>query len=168
MKIVSRRSLLGGVAALGLTGFSTAIFGDVTSKNPLAGKWTYRSFINNPDSKVPFNDLEFAIAEITIDESPFGTLAGKLSFGDDYLKLNGTITYGNPFSLRFRGVGATPGTIENGQPWIYNYQGYVAPAWPDGVDQVPAIVGTIVRTVSHSGGKAKAGLVASFIAVRKS
>ena len=69
--------------------------------------------------------------------------------------------------MRFQGVGATPGTIEDGHPWVYDYQGYVAPAWPNGVDQRPAIVGTIVRTVTHSHGQAKAGVVASFIALRR-
>jgi hypothetical protein len=80
--------------------------------------------------------------------------------------LTGTITFGDPFTVRFQGVGATAGTIENGQPWIYDYLGFVAPAWPNGIDQTPAIVGTIVRTVAHSNRQAKAGVVASWIAVR--
>jgi hypothetical protein len=135
---------------------------------PLAGTWTYRSFLNNPDPAKPFNDLQFAVAEVTIQEAEFGVLAGRLSFGDDYLKLTGVITYGNPFALRFQGVGATPGTIEDGHPWVYDYLGFVAPAWPNGLsDNPPAIVGTIVRTVPHSQGKAKAGFVASFIALRR-
>lgn len=92
---------------------------------------------------------------------------GRLSFGTDYLALKGTLTYGNPFTARFQGVGATAGTIENGKPWIYDYLGFVAPAWPNGVNQRPAIVGTLVRDVTHSDGQAKAGMVASFIAVRK-
>jgi hypothetical protein len=34
--------------------------GDDRRDNPLAGSWTYRSFINDPDPSLPFNDLEFA------------------------------------------------------------------------------------------------------------
>ena len=170
MRIVSRRKALGlgacfGVASVGV--LSPAVADENQGPNPLVGAWTYRSFINNPDPNTPFGNLQFAVADVTFDESPFGQIVGRLSFGDDYLALRGTITYGNPFTARFQGVGATAGTIENGKPWIYDYLGYVAPAWPNGIGQRPAIVGTLVRTATHSNGQAKAGLVASFIALRK-
>ena len=129
----------------------------------LNGNWTYRSFINNPDPKVAFNDLEFAVAQLTIRPAAFGVLDGRLSFGTDGLALKGTITYGNPFTLRFEGTGDSAGT----KGWVYDYLGFLAPAWPNGIDQRPAIVGTIVRTVTHSDGQAKAGFVASFIAVKR-
>ena len=58
-----------------------------------------------------------------------------------------------------------------GEEWIYDYLGFVVPAWPNGQDQVPAIVGTIVRTIPHSGSApgtvAPAGVTASWIAVWK-
>jgi hypothetical protein len=47
----------------------------------------------------------------------------------------------------------------------------VVPAWPNGIDQRPAMVGSIVRTVPHpggSGGVNPAGVVASWIAVYQS
>jgi hypothetical protein len=135
--------------------------------NPLLGKWTYRSFINDPDPNTPFGNLQFALADLRFDEAPFGQVAGRLTFGDDFLALKGTITYGNPFTVRFQGVGASSGTIEQGRPWIYDYLAFAAPAWPNGVNQRPAILGTVVRTVSHSQGLAKAGVVASWIALRK-
>jgi hypothetical protein len=50
---------------------------------------------------------------------------------------------------------------------IYDYLGFLSLRWPNGVDQIPVIVGTIVWTASHSGGQAKAGLVASWHAVRQ-
>jgi hypothetical protein len=50
--------------------------------------------------------------------------------------------------------------------WRYNYEGFLIPRWPDGIDQRAAIVGSVIRTVPHSGGKAKAGYVASFVAVK--
>ena len=166
MHPITRRRAL-GVALAGATMASASGAGEAREVQPLAGSWTYRSFLNDPDPNLPFNDLEFAVADILLEEAPFGQLSGKLSFGTDYLRLKGTITYGNPFTLRFQGTGATPGTIENGHPWIYDYLGFLAPAWPNGVDQRPAIVGTIVRTVAHSQGQAKAGVTASWIALHQ-
>jgi hypothetical protein len=163
---VTRRELLGLGVLTGLCGTTRLAEAADAVPAPVVGTWTYRSFINNPDPNVSFDKLQFAVAQLTIDAADFGTLSGRLAFGADFLKLTGTITYGNPFTLRFQGVGATSGTIENGHPWIYDYLGFLAPAWPNGVDQRPAIVGTIVRTVPHSNGQAKAGYVASWIAVR--
>jgi hypothetical protein len=166
MAHIHRRTALAGLGAAGLalTGAQPARADAKPGADPLAGTWTYRSFLNNPDPKVPFNDLEFAVATLTISaDAGFGALAGFLSFGAEKLALKGTTTYGNPFTLRFQGTGDSAGT----RGWIYDYLGFLAPAWPNGVDQRPAIVGTIVRTVAHSDGKAKAGLVASFIAVKQ-
>jgi len=132
----------------------------------LVGSWTYRSFLNNPDLSAVFNDLEFGRASLTIMDSVPGTLKGRI-FDDDptfpwSLDLNGSINYGNPYDLRFQGKG-----IVKGEEWVYDYEAYVIRPWPNGVDQRPAFVGTVVRTVAHSQGKAKAGVVASFIAVRQ-
>jgi hypothetical protein len=168
MKILSRRNVFRGALSVGLAGGLPTAWAANQAGNPLTGKWTYRSLLNDPDPDKPFNDLRFAVAELTFENAEFGKIAGRLSFGDDYLKLTGTITFGNPFTARFQGVGATKGTIENGQPWVYDYLGFIAPAWPNGdKDQRPAIVGTIVRTVTHSNGQAKAGFVASWVAVRR-
>jgi hypothetical protein len=169
MHRINRRCLLGLVTAVGL---NRIVFGDdahaaLAASEPFVGTWTYRSFLNDPDINKPFNDLKFAAADLVIEKSTFGVLRGKLSFGDDYLTLAGAVSYGNPFAARFQGVGATPGTIEDKKPWVYDYQGYLVPSWPSGVDQRPAIVGSVIRTVPHSGGTAKAGFVASFIAVRR-
>ena len=74
--------------------------------------------------------------------------------------------------VRFQGKG-----VVNGEEWIYDYEGYLVPAWPNGVQQVPAMVGSIVRTVPHSGSAPKgggpppinpAGVVASWYAVKVS
>jgi hypothetical protein len=169
MRLISRRGVLGVFSAASLGGF--ALGRDAQSAedvvDPVVGTWTYRSLLNDPDINKPFNDLKFAAADLIFEKSAFGKLSGKLSFGTDYLKLTGAASYGNPFALRFEGVGATSGTIENGKPWIYDYQGYLVPSWPNGVDQRPAIVGSVIRMVTHSDGQAKAGFVASFIAVRR-
>jgi hypothetical protein len=169
MNRLSRRRTLGflgafGAVVLGRVGRAGELIADprTDGPSPFAGVWTYRSLINNPDPKVAFNDLEFAVADLTVNDAGFGEFAGRLSFGDDGLALKGTITYGNPFAVRFQGNGDSAGT----KGWIYNYQGYLAPAWPDGVNQRPAIVGTIVRTVAHGAGN-PAGFVASFVAVKR-
>jgi hypothetical protein len=76
--------------------------------------------------------------------------------------LTGASSFGNPFAVRFQGRGASPG-IED---FVYDYVGYLVPVWPNGVDQRPAIVGSVVRTEPHAGG-AEVGVVASWIAVRR-
>ena len=130
--------------------------------SPFVGNWTYRSFINNPDPDTAFNDLAFAVATLKIKASAMEELTGTLGGEGWELKLTGSTSYGNPYTVRFQGVG----TI-NEETWIYDYIGYLVPRWPSGVNQRPAIVGSVIRTVPHSKGKAAAGVVASFIAVRQ-
>ena len=133
------------------------------SSNPFVGTWTYRSFINNPDIAVDFNDLEFGRGTLTIDDFAPSGFGGRLSFGETYqFRLFGASSFGDPFSVRFQGVGDAADSA--GQ--VYDYVGYLAPIWPNGVDQRRAIVGSAVRTVPHDGGKAKAGVVASWIALK--
>jgi hypothetical protein len=129
----------------------------------LAGKWTYRSFLNDPDLSTQFNDLEFGRGTITIDEAPMGVLQGSIGGPGWSLSLNGSINYGDPYSVRFQGKG-----VVGGEEWIYDYNGYAVKPWPNGVNQVPAMTGSIVRTVPHSsgsGGTSPAGVVCSWIAV---
>lgn len=133
----------------------------------LLGTWTYRSLLSNPDMNADFNSLEFGRGNIRIDQAPMQTFKG-LIYGDDWqLTLKGSITYGNPFTLSFQGKG-----IVGGAEWIYDYIGYLAREWPNGVDQRPAIVGSIVRTIPHPTGPngqstAPAGFVAQWIAVKQ-
>ena len=129
----------------------------------LVGKWTYRSFLNDPDLSTQFNDLEFGRGTITIVEAPMGVFKGTIGGPGWSLDLNGSINYGDPYSVRFQGKG-----VVGGEEWIYDYTGYVLKAWPNGVNQVPAMVGSIIRTIPHSsgsGGTAPAGVVCSWIAV---
>jgi hypothetical protein len=165
--VLDRRNVLTALGFLGPAALGAQLLaGDRDESEAGAsfvGSWTYRSFLSNPDIKTDFNQLEFARAGLDIERAPPGVLRGRLSFDQDYLALKGAISYGNPFSARFQGRGATPAT----QGWIYDYLGFLVPAWPDGVDQRPCIVGTVIRTVAHSEGMAKAGVVASFIAVKR-
>lgn len=133
--------------------------------NVLVGKWTYRSFLSNPDPSVDFNSLEFGVGTIRIDESATNEFKG-LIYGPGWeLELKGSTTWGNPFEVRFQGKG-----VVSGAEWIYDYIGYAVKPWPNGVNQRPAIVGSIVRTIPHpsgNGGVAPAGVVAQWIAVRR-
>ena len=135
-----------------------------------AGTWTYRSFINDPtevgtDPKAALN-LIFGEGVMTIEATEMGDFKGTLGFGgSDVMDLKGWTAYGAPFTARFQGVGRA-GTDVAG--WVYDYLVYLVPSWPNGVDQTAAFVGSVVRTVPHSGGKAKAGYVASVVGVRRS
>ena len=77
--------------------------------NILIGTWTYRSFVNNPDLSVPFNNLEFGRGNIRIDAAPMNEFKG-LIYGEGWqLELNGSTNYGYPFVVRFQGKGIVGG-----------------------------------------------------------
>jgi hypothetical protein len=142
------------------------------SDNPFVGSWTYRSLLNDTDPNTAFNDLQFGLGTIVIEEAPMQLLKGTIGGPGWSLNLKGAREYGNPMHVRFQGTG-----VIGGEEWVYDYDGYLVPAWPNGVQQVPAIVGSIVRTVPHSGGAPKgggpapvhpAGVVASWYAVKVS
>ena len=132
----------------------------------LVGLWTYRSLLNDPNVATAFNNLEFGRGTIRIDAAPDGVLSG-LIYGPGWsLQLNGSINGGYPGVVRFQGKG-----VVSGEEWIYDYLGFVVPPWPNGVDQRPAITGSIVRTIPHSGSNpgtvSPAGVVCSWYAVRQ-
>ena len=135
------------------------------SDNPFVGTWTYRSFLNDADVNKPFNDLEFGRGTIVIEEAPMQSLKGTIGGPSWSLTLKGARAYGNPMHARFQGVGQV-----KGEQWIYDYEGYLVPDWPNGVDQIAAIVGSVIRTIPHSGSQPgtvnPAGVVASFYAVK--
>ena len=134
------------------------------SENPFVGRWIYRSFLNDPDITKDFNDLKLAAATIEIVDAPMQILAGTIGGPGWSLKLQGSREYGTPMRARFQGKGAP-----FGEEWIYDYEGYLVPHWPHGKDQRPAIVGSLIRTIKHSGDQGSvrpAGVVYSFYAVR--
>jgi hypothetical protein len=134
--------------------------------NPLLGKWTYRSFVNTPTDPDPFDNILFGEGTLEFTDAPMQMIAGTIGTpgpnGWGPLTLSGSMTYGNPMTANFQGSGTV-----SGEPWIYAYIGYLVNQWPNGVAQVPAIVGSVIRVIPHSNGQAKAGVVASFIAVRQ-
>lgn len=133
----------------------------------LTGTWTYRSFLSNTDINADFDSLEFGRGNIEIVPAAMQKLDGRIYGPGWQLELSGSINYGDPFSLRFQGKG-----VVGGAEWIYNYLGYLVPDWINGEQQVPAIIGSIVRVIPHPTGAngkstAPAGVVAQWIAVKQ-
>lgn len=136
------------------------------SNIPFVGTWTYRSLLNQPNLNTDFKDLEFGRATLVITAPSSDRLGGTIG-GDGWsLNLHGSISYGSPGQIRFQGRG-----FVGGEEWVYDYIGWLVPVWPNSTDtlQRAAIVGSIVRTVPHSGSGGStnpAGVVASFYAVQ--
>lgn len=127
----------------------------------LAGTWAYRSYRNTKDQPV------FGAGIFTFTTPTSTKLYGTLDMGSGLvLDLDGAITpesKGGPLAVHIIGKGR-PKTDTDG--WEYDYHGFLGYKWPNGVDQVASIVGTIVRAKPHNGGAA--GVTASFIAVKLS
>jgi hypothetical protein len=133
------------------------------SDNPFSGTWTYRSLHNKSEPVDSFDELRLAQAELTLLAVGPGLLSGRLSFGDDYLAMSGTLQDSDPPTVRLRATGVE-GTATAG--WIYDYVGYLAPSWPEGDAQRPSIVGTVIRTAPHEPNRL-AGQSYSFVAVSR-
>ncbi|PTQ84867.1 hypothetical protein [Nitrosomonas ureae] len=122
------------------------------------GTWSYRSLLRDPDLTKEFNDLRFGAGTLIISVSGSGEVSGSLGGEGWSLGLSGSCRENE---IKFQGRG-----VIGGDEWVYDYLGYMSPQWPNGIDETPAIVGTIVRSVDHSNGQSKAGLVASWYAVQ--
>jgi len=143
------------------------------SSSVLAGKWTYRSFHNDPTpvAEDPNTAAEkalaliFAEAVFTFEIPTSTTLQGAIDWPGGGLDLQGTIrpdaAGAGPF-VDIVGTGR-PGTSTAG--WEYDYRGQLAHQWPNGINQIPALVGSLIRAKPHDG--RPAGYVASFIAVKR-
>jgi hypothetical protein len=135
----------------------------------LAGKWTYRSFHNRAAlvDRVAEAALKliFAEAVFTFALSDPTTLKGAIDWDGGGLDIWGAVapaTADAPLSVALVGSGRA-NTDTAG--WEYDYRGALAYEWPNGVNQVPALVGTVIRAKPHNG--APAGYVASFVAVKE-
>lgn len=133
----------------------------------ITGKWIYRSFNNDPH--LVGGDANKALALIfgegtmTITVGYGGALHGTFDMGGGYLMdLSGLVKTGtNPLTLTMEGKGHANSPTAG---WIYDYIGFAVPAWPHGVHQRDAIVGSTIRAVPHNG--QPAGVTASIIMVR--
>jgi hypothetical protein len=132
----------------------------------LSGRWTYRSYHNLV--KLVDEDQQAALALIfgegvfELHQSDDGRIEGGLGMETgSALRITGSLgTTGLDFTLTGEGL---DGTATAG--WRYDYRGVVGHMWPNGVDQVPSLLGTVIRVKAH-GPNAPAGYTASFIAVR--
>jgi hypothetical protein len=136
------------------------------TSNPFIGKWSYRSFYNDPDLNKDVDTLMLGSGTIDIQEVSSTVLGGTIGGSGWGLALHGSFGYGSPMQVRFQGKG-----LNNGEEWIYDYIGWLVPAWPnsDATLQRNAIVGSVTRTIPHSssgGGVSPAGVVGSFFAVQ--
>ena len=141
----------------------------MTDISELRGIWLYRSFLNNPAPVGDFGKLAVWEAELSLDIADGGRLYGFLgerpevaTGNEPYLLVEGEVALDDPIEVRLRATGK-PGSEFDG--WVYDYAGYLAPAWPNATLRRPVIVGTVTRTVAH--GSAPAGSVFSFVAVKR-
>jgi hypothetical protein len=157
----------------------------------LPGKWTYRSYINRADilvnadpdpavqaltpifgsgaataaSSLKALNLIFGEGVMTFDPPAGNSLTGNFDMGGGYvLDLKGTARTSASGDITIDIVGTgRPGTKTDN--WEYDYKATTTPKWPNGVGQVPTLVGTVIRAKPHDG--APAGVVASFIAIKQ-
>jgi hypothetical protein len=141
------------------------------TENALSGNWTYRSYLNDPalignDAQKAL-DMIFGEGQIRFTTADGRNFKAVLDFGGGaVMDLFGTAVAGQgvgPQVLQITGTGREGTSTAK---WVYQYLGYVVPNWAEGVNQVPAIVGTVVRTIPHGDGEA--GVVASFVAIKQS
>ena len=134
----------------------------------VAGKWTYRSFVNTPDlvgdDKDKALNLIFGEGVFTFAAPSENAFTGTLDMGGGFvLDLAGTVLpagENTPFNVAIVGTGRDQTPTAG---WEYDYHANMAFHWPNGVDQIAALVGTVIRAKPHNGNPA--GVVASFIAV---
>ena len=158
----------------------------------IAGKWTYRSYRNradiivNADMEPPVKALDaiygqgvetansavkalslvFGEGIMTFDPPSGNSISGNLDMGGGYLlDLKGTIqplAGTGVFALEIFGTGRAGTPTEN---WEYDYKAFTTPKWPNGINQIPAFVGTVIRAKPH--GSSPAGYVASFVSIKQ-
>jgi hypothetical protein len=141
----------------------TGIFLIACNQNPkptidgtiLNGTWTYRSLLNNKNVNTDFDTLAFAAATIELKTQGKDSVTGQIYWFLDSLNtikqglvLRGKYFYNDTTTCYFmEGVGDS---ALQSTGWQYNYQGYVVPQWPEGVNQATALVGSVVRVKKHS------------------
>jgi hypothetical protein len=134
----------------------------------LSGHWTYRSYRNVTnlvgDDQQAALGLIFGEGVFELRQSGDGQVEGGLGMEAGYaLRITGSVgTDGNGTAFTLIGEGLD-GTATAG--WRYDYRGIVGYMWPDAVDQIPSMLGTVVRVKAH-GLDSPAGYTASFVAVR--
>jgi len=144
----------------------------MTAGNPLAGSWLYRSFRNDPIAVGDVStdpsrlvSLLFAEAQWLVENAPADQFRGQLRFGPgEVMDLKGSITADASGAVHTHIVGEGRAGTSTAM-LFYDYDGWLTQKWPNGVDQRPTIVGSVIRVKPHDG--APSGYVASFVAVKQ-
>lgn len=157
----------------------------------LPGKWTYRSYVNRADVIVWDDPADPALRNLAAlfgqgSTAANATKALGLVFGEGVMtfdppsgnNVTGTLDMGGGLVLDLKGTMQTlasgdisvdlVGTGRDNTPtanWEYDYRATTAPKWQNGVNQIPTLVGTVIRAKPHDGGAA--GVTASFISIKR-
>lgn len=135
------------------------------------GQWVYRSLQNDTDLAKEFNQLEFGRGVITIDSIGEDFIAkARLEIPSngipDFYVLNLTgelVRRENEIAeIKMRGRGVDGSSTDG---WVYDYHGFLIPAWSNSIDKALVITGSVIRVTDH--GTAKAGYVGTFYMVHK-
>ena len=135
----------------------------------ISGTYTYRSFINEPQIVGDFGKLQFSEGELTLFSGLDGAVTGSLSWAtkdDDseraVVDIDGQVVAREPLLVHLEGVGRKGSAVET-----YNcrYELTLAKHWPETTKPRTCLVGSVLR--GKDDGKAKAGVTASIIAVRR-
>lgn len=138
------------------------------TRSPIDGVWSYRALHNDPDLDLPFDRLRFATGVMTLCEVVPGRVEGRVegqgwgTWTDWSLNLKGQAFHGNPGEIRMRGT-----NVIAGEPWIYDYRGYLMPRWPGADTDREVMAGSVIRSNSRKLHDAAEGLFATFYAVRR-
>ena len=151
------------------------------STSELSGSWIYRSF--NPTFVTGDHFIARNIQVFTEDRRELGLIRAEAVFNLQVTgtTLAGTIEWPGPPPGGLDLTGTVPpepisfDIVGTGRPdsdtagWEYHYHGHLTRHWPNGVDQRPALVGSVFRAKSHNGVpiSSPAGEVFSFIAVKQ-
>jgi hypothetical protein len=102
---------------------------------------------------------------MTFDPPSGNDVTGNFDMGGGFvLDLKGTMqtSSAGDITIELFGIGRPNTPTAN---WEYDYRASTTPKWPNGVNQIRTLVGTVIRAKPHDGGAA--GVVASFIAIKK-
>lgn len=135
----------------------------------IIGYYTYRSFLNETGGTP--DEILWGEGELLIFVTDDGRISGTLSFPSDpgaeqkeFMDLSGSVENWSNLELRFIGKGRKGSAIAE---FEYEYDCQAAHEWDTAnPPQRLSLVGTVRRNKDH--GQAKAGVTASFIAVKRS
>lgn len=124
-----------------------------------------RSNAGTASSALKALNLIFGEGVITFDQPSGNNISGTLDIGNGFvLDLNGIlqVSPAGDISVELVGTGRAGTPTDN---WEYDYKAATTSKWANGINQIPSLVGTVIRAKPH--GASPAGYVASFIAIKQ-